>query len=360
MNKTLLGLIRPHYRTLQGYVSAGMESAKDAEKIFMNANENPYALPGLEGFNRYPEPQPAALLAAYAALYGAGADNIVMTRGADEAIVVLTDLFCEPHRDNIVLCPPTFGMYARDANAMPAGILNVPLRREDGKFTLDVDGIIAAGQKAKLVFICSPNNPTGNCFARADILRICAALAGKAAVIADETYIEFTQEESLVCELARHPNLIVLRTLSKSYALAGMRMGTLISGDTDFIALIRAKCLDAYPLPIASVEAALKVMTPENLEIAAANRKKLLAERDRIRAAFKASPLVTQIYPSDANFLFIEMQGAGDFVKFCEKHKVILRDFSNKPGTENCIRISPGLPDENDTLLVLLKHFTES
>ena len=131
--------------TLQGYVSAGMEMTKDAKKIFMNANENPFELPGLEGFNRYPEPQPVKLLEGYATLYGVKPENIVATRGADEAIVVLTDVFCEPYKDAIVICPPTFGMYTRDASAMPAGIAEVPLlKMENGSFALDVENIIKA------------------------------------------------------------------------------------------------------------------------------------------------------------------------------------------------------------------------
>lgn len=168
MNPALKNLLRPHYIDLQGYVSAGMESDKSAEKIFLNANENPYELPGLEGFNRYPEPQPKSLAAAYANAYGVKPDQIVMTRGADEAIVILTKLFCEPHKDAVLTCPPTFGMYGVDAKAMPADVLEVPLRKTDGTFTLDQKAIVNAtftpGQNIKLIYICSPNNPTGTSF----------------------------------------------------------------------------------------------------------------------------------------------------------------------------------------------------
>jgi histidinol-phosphate aminotransferase len=361
MTSKLNTLIRAHYRTLQGYVSAGMEAAKTAEKTFMNANENPFTLPGLENFNRYPEPQSPALLAAYAKLYGVEPENIVATRGADEAIVVLTDLFCEPHKDAVLLCPPTFGMYARDANAMPANIINVHLKKENGTYALDVDAIIKAAtdknNNIKLIFLCSPNNPTGTSFNCEDMLKICKAVENHAAVIIDETYIEFAKAKGLTSALASHPNLVMLRTLSKSYALAGMRMGTIICNDADFIALIKAKCLDAYPLPRASIDAALKVMEPSILKIAAENRAKLLAERDRLHTAFSASKMVKYIYPSDANFLLIEMEDAKKFCDYCAMNNIILRDFSDKPLTENCIRISPGLPEENDRLINLLQKF---
>ncbi|MGB0720573.1 MAG: aminotransferase class I/II-fold pyridoxal phosphate-dependent enzyme, partial [Bdellovibrionales bacterium] len=264
MNPAIQSLIRPHYLDLQGYVSAGMEAEKSADIIFLNANENPFELPGLEGFNRYPKPQPPELALAYANAYGVSPDQIIMTRGADEAIVILTKLFCEPDRDSVLVCPPTFGMYGVDARAMPAGVVEVPLIKADGIFKLDVQNIIEKATpntqyptpQVKLVYICSPNNPTGNSFDHVDILGLAAALEGKAIVIVDETYAEFSDQGSLCEDLESAPNMIILRTLSKSYAFAGMRMGCFISGDTDFIALCKSKALDAYPLPQASIEAA--------------------------------------------------------------------------------------------------------
>lgn len=359
MNKALENLIRPHYRTLTGYVSAGMEAEKDDTKVFMNANENPYTLPGLEGLNRYPQPQPKALLQRYAELYKVEDKHIVMTRGADEAIVVLTNLFCEPHKNAIIQCPPAFGMYSRSANVMPVNVIDVPLLESDGTFALDVNGIIEAAKHkdAKLIFLCNPNNPTGTAFAPKDILRICNETEGHAAIILDETYAEFSKVGSLSDALVKTPNLIILRTLSKSYALAGARMGTLLCGDSDFIQLIRAKSLDAYPLPTSSIKAALKVMEPENLKQAKENIQTLVTERDRLRAAFKASKFVEHIYPSDANFLLIRMKNAKGFIEFCAAENIVLRDFTDKPMTQNGVRISPDLPKNNDRLIELLKIF---
>lgn len=359
MNEALYNLIRPHYHNITGYVSAGMETTKDESKVFMNANENPFELPGLESLSRYPQPQPHALLEGYSDLYNVPTNNIVMTRGADEAIVVLTNLLCEPHQDSIVLCPPTFGMYSRSAGVMPVGMINAPLVEQNGTFILDTDGIIKAAkaENTKMAYICNPNNPTGTGFSHDKILHICKETEGHAAIILDETYAEFSEIGSLSHKLADAPNLIILRTLSKSYALAGARMGTLLCGDAEFISLIRAKSLDAYPLPTPSINAALTVMKPKNLEQAKKNIQTLLSERDRLHEAFEASKLVEHIYPSDANFLLIKMKSAKEFIAHCAAQNIILRDFTDKPATQNCVRISPDLPANNDRLIELLSKF---
>lgn len=363
MNKALLNCIRPHYSDLTGYVSAAGEVDKDpakaADLIFMNANENPYSLIDVPGSNRYPEPQPRALLEGYADLYGVKPSQIVATRGADEAIAVLTKLFCEPRKDGVVICPPTFGMYSVNANAAPGEIFSVPLLKEDGAFVLDVEGIVAAGKQeaAKIVYLCSPNNPTGNVFARSDIEAVITGLADDAVVILDETYIEFADDESFASVLEQYSNLIILRTLSKSYSMAGMRMGCMLCGDEAFIDLVKRTCLDAYPLPQESIQAALKVMRPDVMEQARKNIQTLLSERARLQDAFEASGQITHIYPSDGNFLLVEMVDAPGFLEHCAKQNVILRDFSDRPGTENCLRISIGLPEHNDFLLQLLEEF---
>lgn len=358
----ILDLLRPHYKTLQGYVSAGMEVQKDDSKIFLNANENPYELPGLEGLNRYPEPQPAALLEAFARNYDVDDDMIILTRGADEAIVILTKLFCEPDQDAILINPPTFGMYGVDARAMPARVIETPLRKENGTFALDKDAIIAAAKNAdnhiKLIYICSPNNPTGTPFSHDEIAEIAEELEGHAVIVLDETYAEFSPAGSMCEDLASSPNLIILRTLSKSYAFAGMRMGCFICGDKEFIKLARSKALDAYPIPRLTIEAAFHVLSPEIKAIAHENIQKLLAERTRVQAALEQSAHVTHIYPSDANFLLVEMKNAKGFYDFAAAHNIILRDFSSKPETPNALRISIGLPHENDMVLELLGKFT--
>lgn len=359
MKPAIKNLIRPHYLDLDGYVSAGMEVAKTEEKIFMNANENPYELPGLEGLNRYPEPQPPALREAYAQAYGVESDQIIMTRGADEAIVTLVKIFCEPKTDKVLICTPTFGMYGVDAKAMPAEVTDVPLTKKDGSFELDKSGIIekVSNDSIKLIFLCSPNNPTGTALSHETISEICEAVEGKAIVVLDETYAEFSAQGSMCDDLDSTPNLIILRTLSKSYAFAGMRMGCFICADTDFTALVRAKGLDAYPLPRASIEAAFHVLSPEISAIAKDNIKKLLTARNQLQKALEQSPHVTHIYPSDANFLLVEMKDAKGFFDFAAENNLILRDFSSKALTENTLRISIGTEEENAKLLELLNQF---
>ncbi len=362
MKDAIFKHIRSHYKTMQGYSSAGMEDGKSDEKTYLNANENPYALPGLEGLNRYPEPQPPALLEAYAQTYGVDYTHIVMTRGADEALVLLTNVFCEPHQDQILINSPTFGMYAVDAHAMPAGVIDVPLIKENGTFILDHEAIIKKATdpdlNVKLVFLCSPNNPTGNNLSHETISELCEALEGHAVVILDETYAEFSNAGSMCADLESTPNLIILRTLSKSYSFAGMRMGSLICADEDFIALVKTKAIDAYPLPRMSIEAAFHVLSPEIKEIAQENIQKILAERKRMETALAKSDHVVHLYPSDANFILLEMKNAKGFCDFARDNNVVLRDFSSKAGTENCLRISIGLPAENDLVLELLNQFT--
>jgi histidinol-phosphate aminotransferase len=362
MNPFLSKLIRPHYVELQAYISAGTEAKKDESRIFLNANENPFELPGLEKFNRYPEQQPAKLLEGYAQLYGVKPDNIVMTRGADEAIVILTRLFCEPRTDKILITPPTFGLYIVNANAMPVvGVAEVPLIKANGTFELDSDNIVATAkkEKAKLVYLCSPSNPTGTSFPHAEILKIIHALKDTSIVVLDETYAEFSKQGSLVNELPNHANLIILRTLSKSYALAGQRMGCFLSGDEDFIRFVRSKCLDVYPMPVGPINAALHVMEPLIQKHARENIKKLLAEKEYLAEGFRKSSLVRHIFPSDANFFLSEMTDATGFYKYCWDNDIILRDFSTKKLTENCIRISTGTREQNDKLLKLLKNYEE-
>lgn len=361
MHKSIADCLRTHYAQLQGYVSAGMESDKTQKKLFLNANENPYELPGLAGANRYPEPQPKALAQGYAELYGVETDQLVMTRGADEAIVTLTKLFCEPHKDAIIICPPTFGMYGVNASTMPCEKLEIPLIKREKTYALDKDAIIDAAKddskNVKLIYICTPNNPTANSFDHAKIAEIIKAVEGHALVILDETYAEFSKQGSLTPRLNEFPNLFILRTLSKSYSLAGLRMGCFLCADTDFVALAKAKALDAYPLPKTSIEAALHVMSDEIRKLAKANIEVLLAERDRMAQALNDMAIIRTVFESDANFLLVEMDKAGDFIAFTKSRDVILRDFSKGEFTKDCIRISIGTPEQNDIVLGLLEEF---
>jgi histidinol-phosphate aminotransferase len=363
MNEAILKHVRPHFLSLQGYSSAGMEAGKNEEKIYLNANENPYSLPDLEGLNRYPEPQPLALLEAYAQNYGVQNNQIVATRGADEAISLLIRAFCEPHKDKILINPPTFGIYGVYTGTLPCETLDVPLVKKDGSFVLDHETIIAKAKdpenNVKLVFLCSPNNPTGTSFSHDIIAEICDELEGHAVVVLDEAYAEFSAQGSFAEDLASTPNLIILRTLSKAYALAGMRMGCMLCADIDFIELIKTKVMETYPLPQLSIQTAFHALSPEIQEIAKENMAKVIDERTRMEKALSTAKQVAHIYPSDANFLLIEMKDAKGFCAFAEKNNVIIRDFSDKKGSENCLRLSIGTPEENDLVLELFKEFSK-
>lgn len=361
LSPTVANLIRPHYKDLAGYVSAGMEAGKDSQRVFMNANENPYQLPSLEGFNRYPEPQPPALLSAFAKHYEVEPDELLISRGADEAIVLITRLFCEPKQDAVLLCPPTFGMYGVNARSMPGRCVDVPLLKSGAGFSLDEAGILNAvknDDSIKLVFLCSPNNPTADSFPQAQLRRLISALEGHAMVVLDETYVAFSANGSLSQWLSAHPNLLLLKTLSKSHSMAGMRIGGLISADRCLIQLMRSKCLDAYPLPVASIQAALHALSEQLRPVVDANIQSILAGRSTLAQAFAASAEVNCVYPSDSNFLLIEMPRAKEFLAHCAAADIVLRDFSNKAGTENCIRVSVGTPEQNEALLEQLVSFS--
>ncbi|MEM7679726.1 MAG: aminotransferase class I/II-fold pyridoxal phosphate-dependent enzyme, partial [Pseudomonadota bacterium] len=228
--------------------------------------------------------------------------------------------------------------------------------KADGDYRLNVEGLIAAGQKpeTKIVFICSPNNPTATSFDAGDIQAVIDGCAGHAVVVLDETYIEMAEAQSLTKKIEEHPHLIVLRTLSKSYSMAGLRMGALISGDTDFIELIRTKALRVYPLPVPVVRAVLAAFDGPIHEQGATHIETLLGERARLEAAFGASDKVVHVFPSDANFLFVEFKDPAAYMQACAEQDIILRDFSADPATQNCIRITVGMPEQNDLLIEIL------
>ncbi|HEX7325172.1 MAG TPA: aminotransferase class I/II-fold pyridoxal phosphate-dependent enzyme, partial [Rhodanobacteraceae bacterium] len=233
----VLDLARPEIRALAAYSSARMEARGGS--ICLNANESPWPPFGSSAnWNRYPDAQPAALVQRLADLYAVKPDEVLVGRGSDEGIDLLVRAFCTAYRDAILISPPTFGMYAVCARAQGAGVIEVPLRRD---FSVDTDALLAAITPAvKLVFVCAPNNPTGAAVARGTILRLAAALDGRALLVVDEAYVEFAapKADSVATAIARHPNLVVLRTLSKAYALAGVRIGALLAA-APIVALLR-------------------------------------------------------------------------------------------------------------------------
>jgi histidinol-phosphate aminotransferase len=350
---SLLARARPELAALKGYSSARMEAS--GGRILLNANESPWASAGDPGgtLNRYPDPQPAALRARLAALYGVPADAVLVGRGSDEAIDLLTRAFCRAGIDSVLVSPPTFGMYQVCADVQGAVVIRVPLRAEAG-FALDADAVLAAvNESTKLVYICTPNNPTGSVVPADDIRRIASALAGRALVVVDEAYAEYSDAPSFTPEAARADgNLAVLRTLSKAHALAGARIGVLVA-DPAIIGLCR-RIMAPYPLPQPCVEAAERALSPDALAATRLRVASTIRERDRLAVALAALPGVRTVFPSQANFLTVRLDDAAGAYRALLARGIVLRDVSHQPGLAECLRVSIGTAAENDAVLAAL------
>ena len=348
---SVLELARPEILAMQAYSSARREAGQ--AEVMLNANEAPWPPAGTQtdlramSLNRYPDPQPQALLDRLAELYGVGSDQILIGRGSDEAIDLLVRAFCRPGVDAIALSPPTFGMYAVCAAVQGAARIETPL---DAQFGVDVDTICESlPDSVKLVFLCSPNNPTGACTSLAAIERIADAMHGRALVIVDEAYVEFADVASASRLIARHENLGVLRTLSKAWALAGARIGCLLAG-AEIIALLR-KIMPPYPLPTPSVSAALAALTADGMAVTRQRIALTIAERERMANALKRLPGVLEVLPSQANFLCVRFEDAPRIYRNLIIGGVVVRDVGRYPGLGGFLRLSIGTREENSRLL---------
>jgi len=312
--------------------------------LHLDANENPYAPPpvvGASGYNRYPAQQPAALTTRLAGLYGISPDQLMTGRGADEGIECLLRAFCEAGEDSILTCPPTFGYYKTCADIQGAAVVEVPLSKT---YQWDVPAT-AKAESVKIIFLCSPNNPTGNSLKRDVILDICASLP-ETLVVVDEAYIEFSDQESLTDQIGIFRNLVVLRTLSKAYALAGVRGGAILA-DPAVIALL-LKVLPPYPIARPVETAILNALAPSAMAVHAQRLEETLSERERLAKALMNSPYVETVFPSDANFVLLEINSADDLFKRLLKFNVKIRDYRSTTGR---VRVSVGSPDENTIAL---------
>ncbi len=321
--------------------------------VYLNANENPQDILLDQGLNRYPEPQPMALLAKFADLYGVPVNHILIGRGSDEAIDVLVRAYCQAGRDAIMVAEPSYGMYEVSANIQAAQLIRVPLVPPD--FALSAQDFIDTYQaNVKLVFICSPNNPVGNVMATDEVMKLCQALQGQALVVVDEAYIEFAAQQSASAHLAAQANLVVLRTLSKAWGLAGVRCGCVLA-HAEVIAILQ-KVLAPYPVPMPVVTQVLSALTPKALARAECTTRQLITERQRLASELAKLAFVIKVWPSQANFLLVEVDDAGQLMSYCLQHQIIIRDRSSLPGLHNCLRISVGSVAENDRLLEVLRR----
>jgi len=281
-------------------------------------------------------------------------EQLFHSRGADEAIDLLVRAFCACGQDAVLITPPTFVMYETAAQIQGARVHRVPLTA--GSFALDVDAVLAA-QRAdpatKLVFLCSPNNPTSNLMDRAGVLRLATELRGRALVVVDELYLDYSGRPSLAAEIPTHPNLVALRSVSKEYSLAGERLGIAVA-HPEVIGILR-RIMAPYSLSVSAIRAVTTAVSPEGIAHGRANIRRILAERDRVAAALAASPAVRRVFPSDANFLLVQVDDAPALCARMETDGVKIRNRSAL--LDGAVRISIGTPEENDAMLgVLAAH----
>jgi histidinol-phosphate aminotransferase len=341
-------LARPDIVALKPYEHAAWEPGLTR----LHANELPWrceADESLAGLNRYPEPQPRALIEALAALYGVAPQSVLACRGSDEAIDLLVRSFCRAGADAVLVCPPTFGMYALAARIQGARVVSAPLSAEQG-FALDASAVLArCTPEVKLVFLCSPNNPTGNLLREEAILAIADALAGRALVVVDEAYLEFATRASLAQQLPRRPQLAVLRTLSKAHGLAGARCGALLA-DPEVIGLLR-KVIPPYAIAQLTLEAATRALQPARLAALEERLALLRAERARLQQALAQLPGVSRVWPSDANFILAQFAYAAAALARARQARLLVRDARGYAGLPDALRITVGTAQQNDRLL---------
>lgn len=346
----VLDRARPDIRSLSAYSHASWEPSL----VRMHANELPWRVEGdasLAGLNRYPEPQPPALVEGLARLYGVQAAQVLVGRGSDEAIDILLRVFCRAGVDNIIICPPTFGMFGVAARIQGAEVRAVPLRAASG-FALDSAAVLArVDANTKLVFVCTPNNPTANAVPPEQLLALAGALYPGTLLVVDEAYIDFAQVGSLAPRLAEVPNLAILRTLSKAHGLAGARVGALLAHPS--IIQLARKVIHPYAITELTVEA----VTPLLDDAAVARTREriagLLAERKRLAAGLENSAMIEKVWPSDANFLLVDCVDADAVLARARGAGLLIRDV-RQPGLPRALRISVGTPEQNDRLLASL------
>jgi histidinol-phosphate aminotransferase len=341
-------IIRPNIKNLVPYSSARDEFKGEAS-VYLDANENAFGSPLDKAYNRYPDPMQYQVKMRLSAIKGVPARNIFLGNGSDEAIDILFRAFCNPGVDNVILVPPTYGMYEVSANINDVETRKVSLTEE---YQLNVEGISEAIDKnTKLIFICSPNNPTGNSINRDDIETLLANFNG--IVVVDEAYINFSRQKTFIQELTEYANLVVMQTLSKAWGLAGLRIGMAFASEE--IIEVMNKVKPPYNINEASQQLALQAL--QNTDLVNLWIKELLAERDKLVLKLKDMDFVLDIYPSDANFLLVKTTDANGIYNFLVQHGIIVRNRTKVELCEGSLRITVGTPEENQKLLETLQQY---
>lgn len=343
--KPLSQLVRPNILALQPYSCARDEFKGVKADVFIDANENPYS----NGVNRYPDPLQEALKEVIAPMKNVPASHIFLGNGSDEAIDLPYRIFCRPGIDNVVAIDPTYGMYEVCAHINDVEYRKVPL---DEGYALNPDALLAAtDENTKIIFICSPNNPTGNAFPRADIECVLEKFPG--IVIVDEAYSDFSSLPSLRQDLGKYPNLIILATFSKAYGAAGVRLGMAFAS-TDIIALYN-KVKYPYNVNVLTQKKAQEILS--NPTLLQRHVSMILEERDALMQAFSTLPVCQKIYPTDANFFLARVTDADDIYKYLVTCGIVVRNRSRVHLCSNCLRITIGTKEENTKLLSALRKY---
>ena len=343
-------LARPEIQSLRAYEAA--EQVDDT--IRLNANESPRRC-SIGNFrrplNRYPEVRPQKLQRALAKRFGCEPEQLLVTRGSSEAIDLVIRTFCRAGQDSVLMTSPSFSMYRHYAAVQGAHLIEVPTHAEQD-FAIDVDAILTAcDDTTRVVFVCSPNNPTGSTLSRAELERLLQLRGDNSAIVVDEAYVEFGDKASVTELLDRYDNLLVLRTLSKALGFAGARCGAVV-GRAEVVRMLSA-VQAPYALATPVVECVEDALQDDQLELAAQTVREIISERERLAAALERHSFVSKVWPSDANFLLVRVDNAERIMARCAEQNVLLRDFGGE--LENCIRISIGSREENDLLLRALK-----
>jgi len=348
MTFDLQNLVRENIRDLKPYSSARSEFAGDAE-IFLDANENSFGSPAGEKHNRYPDPLQTELKSRIAEMNDVTPSRIFVGNGSDEAIDLLFRIFCEPGRDEAIICPPTYGMYRVSADINNVRIKEVSLTQD---FQLNLPTVIdAISGSTKLIFICSPNNPTGNLMQRETIVEIAETFDG--IVVVDEAYIHFANEPSLLSELDRLPNLVVLQTFSKAWGMAGLRVGIAFASEAIVELMNRVK----PPYNVSSIAQQAVLNALDQMARVEAWIAETLAERERLKTTLAQLKFVEMTYPTDANFILVKTADANSIYRHLIEEKIVVRNLTNIELCEGCLRITVGTPNENEKLLEALGEF---
>ena len=343
--KPLQELTRPNIWSLAPYSSARNEYAGREARVFLDANENPYNAP----YNRYPDPLQLELKAALSKVKGVPAENIFLGNGSDEPIDLVYRCFCEPGVDNVVAIEPTYGMYKVCADINNTAYRPVLL---DEQYQITADKLLAAtDEHTKLIWLCSPNNPTGNSLHREEILKVIESFEGL--VIVDEAYSDFSSQKPLRTELSKHPNLIVLNTMSKAWGCAAIRLGMAFASEE--IISIFNKVKYPYNVNLLTQEQALQALKdPFEVDKWV---KILIEERSRMIDAFKLLPICEKVFPTDANFFLAQMTDAVKIYNYLVDRGIIVRNRHRVQLCQNCLRITIGTKTENGELIAALRQF---